>query len=60
VNSGVVAVLALVLYELFGERAIGRLMGFAMVFCMSATLIGNQWSAFIFDRFGSYVPASRD
>jgi MFS family permease len=57
VNSGVVAVLALVLYELFGERAIGRLMGFAMVFCMSATLIGNQWSAFIFDRFGSYVPA---
>ena len=57
VNSGVVAVLALVLYELFGERLIGRLMGFAMVFCMSATLLGNQWSAWMFDRFGSYVPA---
>jgi MFS family permease len=57
VNSGVVAVLALVLYELFGARSIGRLMGFAMVFCMSATLLGNQWSAWMFDRFGSYVPA---
>jgi hypothetical protein len=57
VNSGVVAVLALVLYELFGERAIGRLMGFAMVFCMSATLAGNQMSAGIFDHHGTYVPA---
>lgn len=57
VNSGVVAVLALVLHELFGPRQIGRLMGVAMVFCMTATLLGNQWSAWVFDRTGSYVPA---
>lgn len=57
VNSGVVAVLALVLHELFGAKQIGRLMGVAMVFCMTATLLGNQWSAWVFDRSGSYVPA---
>jgi MFS family permease len=54
VNSGVVAVLALVLRELFGEERIGRLMGVAMLFCMGATLIGNFWSAWMFDTFGSY------
>ncbi len=57
VNSGVVAVLALVLHEMFGPERIGRLMGVAMFFCMGATLLGNQWSAWMFDTFGSYVPA---
>lgn len=32
-------------------------MGIAMVFCMTATLLGNQWSAWVFDHTGSYVPA---
>ena len=45
VNSGVVALLALVLAELFGAAQIGRLMGVAMVFCMSATMAGNIFSA---------------
>ncbi|HEV7734756.1 MAG TPA: MFS transporter [Candidatus Binatia bacterium] len=57
VNSGVVAVLALVLHELFGPERIGRLMGVAMFFCMGATLLGNQWSAWMFDTFGSYLLA---
>jgi MFS family permease len=59
VNSGVVALLALVLHDLFDPAQIGRLMGVASVFCMSATILGNQFSAWIFDRFGSYVPAWR-
>jgi MFS family permease len=54
VNSGVVAVLALVLNELFGEERIGRLMGVAMVFCMGSTMIANVYAASIFDVFGSY------
>jgi len=55
VNGGAVALLALVLHELFGPEQIGRLMGVAMVFCMSATMLGNQWSAWMFDTLGSYV-----
>jgi hypothetical protein len=31
-------------------------MGVAMVFLMSATMLGNQWSAWVFDVVGSYVP----
>ncbi len=54
VNSGVVALLVLVLAELFGAEQIGRLMGLAMVFCMSATMLGNNFSAAIFDHFGRY------
>lgn len=54
VNSGVVAILALVLHEMFGAERIGRLLGVAMLFCMGATLIGNQWSAWMFDTFGTY------
>ena len=54
VNSGVVALLALILDELFGAAQIGRLMGVAMVFCMTATMIGNNFSAAVFDRTGSY------
>lgn len=54
VNSGVVAVLALVLREIWGGERIGRLMGVAMLFCMSATLAGIYWSATMFDAFGSY------
>jgi MFS family permease len=54
-NGGAVALLALVLHELFGNERIGRLMGVAMVFCMSATMLGNQWSAWMFDTLGSYV-----
>jgi MFS family permease len=57
VNSGVVALLALVLHECFGAARIGRLLGVTMVACMTATMIGNQASALIFDRTGSYVPA---
>lgn len=55
VNSGVVAVLALVLNELFGEERIGRLMGVAMVFCMGSTMIANIYTAAMFDSFGSYT-----
>jgi MFS family permease len=56
VNGGAVALLALVLHELFGKERIGRLMGVAMVFCMTATMLGNQWSAWVFDVVGSYLP----
>lgn len=56
VNSGVVAVLALVLHEIFGAKRIGETIGVAMVFCMGATLVGNQWTAWEFDRAGSYLP----
>jgi len=59
VNGGVVALLALVLDELFGAEQIGRLMGVAMVFCMAATMVGNNFSAFVFEHTGSYVPAWR-
>ena len=57
VNSGVVALLTLVLAELFGAAQIGRLMGVAMVACMSATMAGNMFSAQVFDRLGDYRPA---
>jgi MFS family permease len=57
VNSGVVALLALVVHELFESTQIGRLMGVAFVFCMAATMAGNQFSAWIFDTTGSYLPA---
>jgi MFS family permease len=57
VNSGVVALLTLVLNELFGAEQIGRLMGVAMVCCMSATMLGNLFSAAMFDHFRTYVPA---
>jgi MFS family permease len=56
VNSGVVAVLALVLTELFGDAHIGRLMGLAMMFCMAATMLGNLYTASMFDHFKTYVP----
>ncbi|HEX2676242.1 MAG TPA: MFS transporter, partial [Polyangiales bacterium] len=55
VNAGAVALLALVLNELFGAGQMGRLMGVAMVFCMGGTIIGNYLSAAIFDHYGSYV-----
>ena len=58
-NSGVVAVLALVLNELFGEQQIGRLMGVAMVFCMGATMIANIYTGSMFDYFGSYFTVWR-
>jgi MFS family permease len=54
VNSGVVALLALALDELFGTAQIGRLLGVAMVFCMTATMAGNNFSAAVFERTGSY------
>lgn len=57
VNSGVVALLTLVLAELFGAAQIGRLMGVAMVGCMTATMAGNLFSAQVFDRLGDYRPA---
>jgi MFS family permease len=56
VNAGAVALLALVLNELFGSAQIGRLMGVAMVFCMAGTIAGNFLSAAVFDRVGSYTP----
>lgn len=59
VNSGAVALLALVLDECFGPAQIGRLLGVAMVACMGATLVGNQWSAWVFDTAGSYAGAWR-
>jgi MFS family permease len=54
VNSGVVALLALVLSELYGTERIGRLMGVAMVFCMGSTMLANLYTAGTFDRLGSY------
>jgi hypothetical protein len=57
VNSGVVALLALVLEECFGGARIGSLLGGAMFFCMGATLLANQWTAWVFDQSGSYVLA---
>lgn len=59
VNAGAVALLALVLDELFGSASIGRLMGAAMVFCMAGTIAGNALSAGLYDRFGSYLPVWR-
>lgn len=56
-NSGTVALLALVLHDLFDPRQIGRLMGVAAVACMTATILGNQFTAWTFDTFHSYVPA---
>jgi MFS family permease len=57
VNSGVVALLALTLHELTGGARIGSLLGVALGVCMGATVLGNQWAAWMFDRFHSYVPA---
>ena len=57
VNSGTVALLALVLHDLFDPRQIGRLMGVAAVSCMTATILGNQFTAWTFDTFHSYRPA---
>jgi putative MFS transporter len=59
VNSGVVALLALVLADLFGAHLIGRLMGLAMVFCMGSTMLANLYTAAMFDHFGSYLPVWR-
>jgi MFS family permease len=59
VNSGVVALLALVLHECFGAARIGQLLGVAMVGCMLATMLGNQASAWAFDHLRSYAPAWR-
>jgi MFS family permease len=54
VNAGVVALLALVMTELFGSERIGSLMGVAMVFCMGATVLANTFTAGVFDATGSY------
>ena len=56
VNAGAVALLALVLSELFGNLSFGRLMGFAISVCMGATMVANYYAAAIFDAVGSYVP----
>jgi MFS family permease len=57
VNSGAVALLVLVLEECFGGARIGSLLGGAMFFCMAATLLANQGTAWVFDHYGTYVPA---
>lgn len=59
VNAGAVALLALVMNELFGSERIGRLMGVAMVFCMGATVLANTFTAGVFDATGSYVAVWR-
>jgi len=56
VNSGVVALLALTLNDLFGHAQIGRLMGVTMMFCMGSTMVANLYTASMFDHFQSYVP----
>jgi len=56
VNAGAVALLALVLSELFGQIGFGRLMGVAMSVCMGATIVANFFAAAVFDRWGTYVP----
>lgn len=53
-NAGVVALLALVINDLFGADRIGRLMGVAMVFLMAATVAANSFTAGVFDATGSY------
>ncbi len=58
-NAGAVALLALILDEHHGVAGIGRLLGTAMVFCMGATIAGNQLSAAVFDASGSYLPVWR-
>ena len=55
VNAGAVALLALILNEVFGAQQIGRLMGLAMTFCMGGTVAGNFFAAAMFDHFHSYV-----
>ncbi|GIV03734.1 MAG: putative MFS-type transporter YbfB [Candidatus Binatia bacterium] len=54
VNSGIVALLALVLTEIFGAARIGERFGLAMMFCMGSTMVANVYSAAMFDHFGSY------
>jgi MFS family permease len=54
VNAGAVALLALVLAELYGSARIGGLMGLAMGFCMAGTIAGNFYAAAIHDHFGTY------
>ncbi len=56
VNAGAVALLALVLVEMFGNLSFGRLMGTAISVCMGATIAANFFAAGIFDSFGTYVP----
>ncbi|MDG2307711.1 MAG: MFS transporter [Candidatus Binatia bacterium] len=56
VNAGAVALLALLLAEMFGNLGFGRLMGVAISICMGATIIANFFAAGIFDSYGSYVP----
>jgi len=56
VNSGVVAILALVLSDMFGREQIGRLMGLAMMFCMGSTMLANLYAAAMFDAFHTYIP----
>ncbi|MCX8072355.1 MAG: MFS transporter [Candidatus Binatia bacterium] len=55
VNSGIVALLALLLTELFGAARIGRWLGVAMMVCMGSTMLANVYSAAMFDHFGSYA-----
>ncbi len=55
VNSGIVALLALLLTELFGPARIGQWFGISMMFCMGSTMLANVYSAAMFDRFGSYT-----
>ena len=53
---GTVALLALVLAEMFGRASFGQLMGFAIGVCMGATIVANWFAALVFDQWGSYVP----
>jgi heme oxygenase len=46
-----------VIEECFGGARIGSLLGGAMFFCMGATLLANQGTAWVFDHSGTYVPA---
>lgn len=55
VNSGIVALLALLLTDLFGAARIGQWFGIAMMFCMGSTMLANIYSAGMFDRFGTYT-----
>jgi predicted MFS family arabinose efflux permease len=56
VNAGAVALLALVVSEVFRGASFGRLMGVVYAFCMAATIAANAFAAAIFDAFRSYVP----
>ena len=55
VNAGAVALLALVVRDVFRGASFGRLMGVVYAFCMAATVAANTFASAIFDASRSYI-----